>query len=171
VGPRGGPAGVLRGPAGHRGIKANVKEQILTLTVGGKPEEIIEKVLRTANQARAAGEPLDFDQFIRERLQVKRPVVIMFVGVNGTGKTTSNRPPGVPLKEQGLGVVLAAGDTFRAGAIGSSRCTASAGRDGHQHKAGADPAAVATTPSSTPRRARRRSCCSTRPAACRTTPT
>lgn len=125
-------------------IKANVKEQILTLTVGGKPEEIIEKVLRTAIKRVLQVNPLDFDQFIRERLKVKRPVVVMFVGVNGTGKTTSIGRLAYRLKEQGLGVVMAAGDTFRAGAIEQLALHGERlGVTVIKHKAGADPAAVA----------------------------
>jgi fused signal recognition particle receptor len=125
-------------------IKANVKEQILTLTVGGKPEEIIEKVLRTAIKRVLQVNPLDFDQFIRERLKVKRPVVVMFVGVNGTGKTTSIGRLAWRLREQGLGVVLAAGDTFRAGAIEQLALHGERlGVTVIKHKAGADPAAVA----------------------------
>ena len=45
------------------------------------------------------------------------PVVIMMVGVNGTGKTTTAAKIAYRLKQKGLGVVLAAADTFRAGAI------------------------------------------------------
>ncbi len=45
------------------------------------------------------------------------PVVIMMVGVNGTGKTTTTAKIAHRLKQKGLGVVLAAADTFRAGAI------------------------------------------------------
>ncbi|MCA1819458.1 MAG: signal recognition particle-docking protein FtsY [Halobacteriales archaeon] len=125
-------------------IKASVKEQILTLTVGGKPEEVIETVLRTAIKRVLQVNPLDFDQFIRERLKVKRPVVVMFVGVNGTGKTTSIGRLAYRLKEQGLGVVLAAGDTFRAGAIEQLALHGERlGVTVIKHKAGADPAAVA----------------------------
>lgn len=45
------------------------------------------------------------------------PVVIMFVGVNGTGKTTTVAKVAHNLQQRGLTVVAAAGDTFRAGAI------------------------------------------------------
>lgn len=45
------------------------------------------------------------------------PVVIMFVGVNGTGKTTTVAKVAYNLQQQGISVVAAAGDTFRAGAI------------------------------------------------------
>ena len=126
-------------------IKASVKEQLLTLPVGGKPEEVVEKVLRTAIQRVLSVNPLDFDAFVRQKLvSGKRPVVIMFVGVNGTGKTTSIGRLGYRLKEQGISCVMAAGDTFRAGAIEQlSLHGERLGITVVKHKAGADPAAVA----------------------------
>lgn len=45
------------------------------------------------------------------------PTVILFVGVNGVGKTTSVGKLGYQLKQQGHSVVMAAADTFRAGAV------------------------------------------------------
>lgn len=45
------------------------------------------------------------------------PTVILFVGVNGVGKTTSVGKIGFQLKQEGHKVLMAAGDTFRAGAI------------------------------------------------------
>jgi fused signal recognition particle receptor len=47
----------------------------------------------------------------------KRPYVIMVVGVNGVGKTTSIGKLAYQFKKQGLNVVLGAADTFRAAAI------------------------------------------------------
>lgn len=46
-----------------------------------------------------------------------KPFVVMFVGVNGTGKTTTVAKLAGFFRDQGLGVAIAAGDTFRAGAI------------------------------------------------------
>src|SRR4029078_5014455 len=46
-----------------------------------------------------------------------RPHVILVIGVNGSGKTTTIGKLGRWLKEQDYGVLLAAGDTFRAAAI------------------------------------------------------
>ncbi len=46
-----------------------------------------------------------------------RPYVVMFVGINGTGKTTSIAKVTHLLQKNGLSVVLAGGDTYRAGAI------------------------------------------------------
>ena len=47
-----------------------------------------------------------------------RPQVILVIGVNGSGKTTTIAKLGHLLQEQDYGVMLAAGDTFRAAAIG-----------------------------------------------------
>jgi len=66
------------------------------------------------------------------------------VGVNGTGKTTAIARIAHRLKKRGLSVVLAAGDTFRAGAI--EQIDLHAQRLGVKiikHQAGSDPAAVA----------------------------
>ena len=51
------------------------------------------------------------------RSKSPKPYVVMFVGVNGTGKTTTVAKIAGWLRDQKLGVVIAAGDTFRAGAI------------------------------------------------------
>ena len=48
---------------------------------------------------------------------LKKPHVIMMVGVNGTGKTTTIGKLASKFKAEGKSVVLAAGDTFRAAAI------------------------------------------------------
>ncbi len=47
----------------------------------------------------------------------KKPFVIMFVGINGTGKTTTVAKLAYYLKKNGKSAVIAASDTFRAGAI------------------------------------------------------
>jgi fused signal recognition particle receptor len=105
----------------------------------------VAKVLRTAIKHVLSVNPLDFDAFVRERLDAgKKPVVIMFVGVNGTGKTTSIGRLAYRLKQQGITCCMAAGDTFRAGAIEQLALHGERlGVTVIQHKAGADPAAVA----------------------------
>jgi fused signal recognition particle receptor len=57
------------------------------------------------------------DLVARVRAQQPRPYIILFVGVNGTGKTTTIAKLADWLHHQQLSVVIAAGDTFRAGAI------------------------------------------------------
>jgi len=67
--------------------------------------EEIEKVLETV------AKPLEIEAF-------PRPQVILVIGVNGSGKTTTIAKLAHWLKEQDYAVMLAAGDTFRAAAIG-----------------------------------------------------
>ena len=74
----------------------------------------------------------------------EKPVVIMFIGVNGSGKTLSIAKVATMLKDKGISSVMAAGDTFRAGAI--EQLGIHADRVGCKivkHGPGADPAAVA----------------------------
>jgi len=72
------------------------------------------------------------------------PTVIMVVGVNGTGKTTSIAKLSKMLVDQGKKVLLAASDTFRAAATEQLDIWAKrVGVDIVKHQSGADPAAVA----------------------------
>ena len=76
--------------------------------------------------------------------QAARPHVVLVVGVNGTGKTTTIGKLAHHLKAQGRSVMLAAGDTFRAAAIDQLKVWG--GRVGAEVVAkdvGADPAGVA----------------------------
>ncbi|MFC4617316.1 signal recognition particle-docking protein FtsY [Camelliibacillus cellulosilyticus] len=69
--------------------------------------------------------------------------IILVVGVNGVGKTTSIGKLAHRFKQEGKHVVLAAGDTFRAGAIEQLEVWAQrAGVDVIKHQEGSDPAAV-----------------------------
>ncbi|HJV44121.1 MAG TPA: signal recognition particle-docking protein FtsY [Bacillota bacterium] len=69
--------------------------------------------------------------------------IIMFVGVNGVGKTTTIGKMAHMFKQQGKKVLLAAGDTFRAGAIEQLEVWGQrVGVEVIKHQAGADPAAV-----------------------------
>jgi fused signal recognition particle receptor len=69
--------------------------------------------------------------------------VILFVGVNGVGKTTTIGKMAHLLKQQGKKVLLAAGDTFRAGAIEQLEVWGQrVGVDVIKQQSGADPAAV-----------------------------
>ena len=72
------------------------------------------------------------------------PTVILVVGVNGAGKTTFIGKLSARFKREGKRVMVAAGDTFRAGAIDQLRLWAErTGATFIGSKAGADPAAVA----------------------------
>ena len=71
------------------------------------------------------------------------PSVILVIGVNGVGKTTTIGKMASMYKAEGKSVILAAADTFRAAAIDQLNVWAErAGVDIISHKEGADPAAV-----------------------------
>jgi len=61
--------------------------------------------------------PIDILDFASERKQKGKITTILFVGVNGTGKTTTLAKVANLFKKNGFSVVIAAGDTFRAGSI------------------------------------------------------
>ena len=72
-----------------------------------------------------------------------RPSVILMVGVNGVGKTTTIGKLAHRLKDEGKSVMLCAGDTFRAAAAEQLGIWAErAGTDFVRHEEGSDPAAV-----------------------------
>ena len=74
----------------------------------------------------------------------KKPYVIMVVGVNGVGKTTTIGKLASSLKEQGKKVVIGAADTFRAAAVDQLVIWAErAGVDIIKQEMGSDPASVA----------------------------
>ncbi|MEG6521587.1 signal recognition particle-docking protein FtsY [Desulfotomaculum sp. 1211_IL3151] len=78
------------------------------------------------------------------KLSEDGPTVIMVVGVNGVGKTTTIGKMAHNYKEQGKKVMLAAGDTFRAAAIDQLEIWAErVGVELIKHQEGSDPGAVA----------------------------
>ena len=97
-------------------IKAGVRQNL----VGRKYdraytlEQVVEKAIRDAVRDVLKINEFDFDAWLAEQ---KRPTVIMFVGINGTGKTTAIAKIANRVINNGQTVVLAACDTFRAGAI------------------------------------------------------
>lgn len=105
----------------------------------------IDEAIQLAFRA-AVKQVLDEQEFsLKDRLEAKDATfVIMFVGINGTGKTTVIAKLASRLQKHGYTIVLAAADTFRAGAI--EQLTIHAERLGCKivkHQAGGDPAAVA----------------------------
>ena len=79
--------------------------------------EVIEKALRASLLSLLQAGYWDFDKTVKSFASQGGPVSIMMVGVNGTGKTTTSAKIAHRLNNQGYSVVLAAADTFRAGAI------------------------------------------------------
>lgn len=82
-------------------FERNLEELGVRLIVSEEIEKTLAKV----------AEPLEVDAF-------PRPQVILVIGVNGSGKTTTIAKMANLFLEQDYGVMLAAGDTFRAAAIG-----------------------------------------------------
>jgi len=99
--------------------------------------EILLEVMLTNNK-------VDLFKAIEEKRKKGEPFVIIFVGINGTGKTTTIAKVANLLTKKGYSVVLACSDTYRAGSI--EQLEEHAKRLGIKmvkHKYGADPAAVA----------------------------
>ena len=115
------------------------------LRKGADLAKVLEASLKRALRSLLKSGYWDLDETVR-RLATEEtgPIVLMVVGVNGVGKTTSVAKMAHRFTQQGHEVVLAAGDTFRAGAIDQLqthadrlgvRCVSS--------QRGGDPAAIA----------------------------
>ena len=91
-----------------------------------------------------SGEPPDIIELVRKKRAEGEPFSILFIGFNGSGKTTTIAKIAKMLKDRGLRVVLACSDTFRAGAIEQlEEHGRRLGLRVLKHRYGADPAAVA----------------------------
>ena len=99
--------------------------------------EVLIEILTTKEEIRLL-------ENIEQKRQMKEPYTILFVGINGTGKTTSIAKVARFLMKNGYSVVLSGSDTYRAGSI--EQLEEHAKRLGVRmikHKYGSDPAAVA----------------------------
>ncbi|RLF87657.1 signal recognition particle-docking protein FtsY, partial [Thermococci archaeon] len=125
-------------------LREKIKEKLVgrKVRIGTNKEKIIEEAVREAiSEILETSRRIDL---IEEIKKAEKPYVIMFVGFNGSGKTTTIAKIANWLKKNGFSVVIAASDTFRAGAI--EQLEEHAKRVGVRvikHSYGADPAAVA----------------------------
>jgi len=117
--------------------------------------DLVEQV-REEMQEKRLDDPTKLKPVLREKLRALfagdvqatlnlsgNPAVILVVGVNGTGKTTTIGKLAHLLKKEGKSVLLVAADTFRAAAIEQLEIWGTrAGVEVIKHSAGADPAAV-----------------------------
>jgi len=95
-------------------IKEDLQAKLVDIPIKkGDVEETIENSLKESIEEVLSIEQIDFMEKIKE----KKPYVICFLGINGSGKTTTIAKIAYILKEKGLSVVMAAADTFRAAAI------------------------------------------------------
>ena len=135
-----------------------MEESLLTADVGVKATDKLMQALRR----QSPGEIEDLSQDMMTKLQAAmvdilrgsvspskraplsmRPWVIIFLGVNGVGKTTTIGKLAAQYRADGKKVLLVAGDTFRAAAIEQLDAWGKrVGVDVVKHKAGADPSAV-----------------------------
>jgi fused signal recognition particle receptor len=129
-------------------IKADLGHRLAT--------ELVEQA-REAYRDREVKSPGEIAEFLKSRLKAefpaqdsqplwapKPPTVVLVVGVNGSGKTTSIAKLAYRYKKEGHKVLLAAADTFRAAAVEQLATWAErAGVDIVKGQQGADPASVA----------------------------
>jgi fused signal recognition particle receptor len=152
---RGGFMARLRDAIGEDGDTSwdDVEETLIAGDVGAT------LAMDVVDKARAARHPDGTEAAVREQLGALlvardvdweprakgegQPAVVLVVGVNGTGKTTTIGKLATRYAGEGRSVILAAGDTFRAAAIDQLRIWAErAGVPVVAHAPGADPGAV-----------------------------
>jgi fused signal recognition particle receptor len=84
----------------------------------GDRSDVVKNAFNESLQTVLMGEDsIDFWELIEKSKKESGPFSIMFIGINGTGKTTTIAKLAYILKKKGFSVVLASGDTYRAGAI------------------------------------------------------
>ncbi len=124
-----------------------LKEELKTKIVGiplkkSEIKKIIVKNLKGTIGKLLDVEKKDLIQLIKKKKE--KPFVIMFVGINGSGKTTTIAKIANLLKKKGISCVMVASDTFRAASIEQLEHHArNLGIRVVKHQYGADPAAVA----------------------------
>ncbi len=131
-----------------------LEEILITADVGvGATEEILDRLRYKIKADRITDSQIVYEELkaiiadmIGQSEPMKletKPSVILVIGVNGVGKTTSIAKMANNMKQNGKKVVLAAADTFRAAAIDQLQIWAERiGVDIIKHSEGSDPAAV-----------------------------
>ncbi len=132
-----------------------LEEALIMSDIGAETAAYMIEELKERAKSRGAKEATELKALLREIVEEilssqdtelhldAKPAVIMVIGVNGVGKTTSIGKLAHYYKEQGKKVILAAGDTFRAAAIDQLEIWAErAGVELVKHQEGADPSAV-----------------------------
>ncbi len=124
-------------------IQKNVKDDLVGKKISRKYDldDVVEKSLQSAVKSALRTDHIEIDKRVAE---AEKPFSIMFVGVNGTGKTTTIAKMTKRFQNQGYSCVLAASDTFRAGALEQIQQHGNnLGVKVIKHSKGSDPAAVA----------------------------
>ncbi len=124
----------------------SVKEDLVGRKIRRRSDvaEFTKEALKKAISEILGIETRDLKEMSANARKSGEPLKIMFVGINGTGKTTTIAKVATYLMNEGYTPVIAASDTFRAGAIEQiSHHAENIGVKIIKHKKGADPAAVA----------------------------
>lgn len=120
-------------------LKEGLKYELVNVPIKGKVDEFILSKLKD-NIKELFKEEVDLIEIIKKS---EKPYVIVFLGVNGSGKTTSIAKFAKMLQSNGLSCVMAAADTFRAAAIDQLKLHADKlGVKMIKHDYGSDAAAV-----------------------------
>lgn len=101
-------------------VANDVKQELIGEKVGRfeKPRERVNHALRKAIfNVLSSEQNIDIFQLAKEKKAEKKPLTIVVVGINGTGKTTTIAKLAYSFQKKGFNCVLAAADTFRAGSI------------------------------------------------------
>ena len=125
-------------------LRENLKKELIGKEIKRKEfEGEIENALKNAISSLLI-DSFDLIEKIKDGLKEKKPYIIVFFGINGSGKTTTIAKIAHMLKQNKLTSVLAAADTFRAASIEQlEKHGAKLGIAVIKQKYGADPAAVA----------------------------
>ncbi len=124
----------------------SVKEDLVGRKIKRRSDvaEFTKEALKKAISEILGVETQDLEEMAQNARKTNEPLKIMFVGVNGTGKTTTIAKISTFFINKGYTPVIAASDTFRAGAIEQiDHHAQNIGVKLIKHKKGADPAAVA----------------------------
>ncbi len=128
-------------------IMADIGPQAADAITGALREKVREDKIRNERDLRTAFKE-EVVKILKEGHKImcagENPYIILTVGVNGVGKTTTIGKLARHFTDHGFSVTLAAADTFRAAAIEQLEIWAErAGANIVKHRSGADPAAVA----------------------------
>lgn len=137
-------------------ILDDIEEILITSDMGAEATEEIVSLLKEKVRSGTLKTPDDLKVYLKDQMSRllgkkqplllfgDRPFVILTVGVNGVGKTTTIGKLASRFVSEGNTVMLAAADTFRAAAIEQLEIWAKrSGAEIVKHKSGSDPAAVA----------------------------
>jgi len=112
--------------------------------IGDRKELVKDTLHKVLIEILTTKEEINLLENIAQKRLMKEPYTILFVGINGTGKTTSIAKVAEFLMKKGYSVVLSASDTYRPGSIEQlEQHSKKLGVRMIKHNYGADPAAVA----------------------------